>query len=297
MRIPSAVAVLVGAAVAAVAAGARLQDPVYRARADIVAIDVSVMNGRSPVLNLTAADFELRDNGVLQSILDFGRERQPLDVTLTIDVSGSMTPARRLIVQRAVDEVSRALGAADRGALVSFARGSARRTPLTAPPLSLDLSPVSSDSMSGTAIIDALLLSLVSAPSPDRRQLTLFMTDGEDNASYFDMNTVVETVKHASGQLSVVLARENRGLADGRIMDLFRLVARTTGGELVELGRNDDLGKAFIAALESFRTSYVLRYAPAGVAAAGWHEVAVRLKSGRNVTIRARRGYWSDPLR
>jgi hypothetical protein len=151
--------------------------------------------------------------------------------------------------------------------------------------------------MTGTAVIDALLLSLVSAPSPDRRQLTLFMTDGEDNASYFDMNTVVETVKHASGQLSIVLARENRGLADGRIMDLFRLVTRTTGGELVELGRNDDLGKAFIGALETFRTSYVLRYAPVGVAATGWHEVAVRVKSARNVTIRARRGYWADPAR
>jgi len=274
----------------AVVRGGEPGQVVYRSRADVVAIDVAVHDGRRPVTTLTASDFELRDNGVVQTILDFDRARQPLDLTVTVDVSGSMTPAERLIVQRAVEVVGFALGPTDRGAVVTFARGLAERMPLGPPPLKFELSPVATDGMSGTAVTDALLLALVTAPVPDRRQLGLFMTDGEDNSSYFDATTVVETLKYTTAQMCVVLARDNGRMPEGRMLDVFKLVARDTGGELLQLGRNDDLGRAFLTALENFRMSYVLRYTPTGIAATGWHDVTVRLKSN-NYTVRARRGY------
>jgi hypothetical protein len=51
----------------------------------------------------------------------------------------------------------------------------------------------------------------------------------------------------------------------GEVMSTLRAVAETTGGQLVELHRNEELSDAFLAALDDFRTSYVLRYRPAGV--------------------------------
>jgi VWFA-related protein len=279
-------------AVLIAAQGTQGAQGVFRSRAEVVVIDAAVTDGRRPITNLTKDDFELRDNGVVQQILDFSRETMPLDVTVTIDLSGSMTPAKRAVVLRAIDQVSAALGPADRGAVVTFATRVTERTPLMAPPMAVDLSMTGS----GTAVRDALLLSLVSAPVVDRRQFGLFMTDGEDTTSYFDARTVAETARHASGQTTVVIVRDDGKLKDNAAKAMFQAVASTTGGEVVELERGDDLSRAFLAALESFRTSYVLRYSPVGVPAPGWHEVSVRTKS-RKYNVRARRGYWADAPR
>ena len=54
------------------------QQAVFRARTDVVAIDVSVMDGTKPVTSLTISDFRLTDDGVAQTLIDVGREPMPL---------------------------------------------------------------------------------------------------------------------------------------------------------------------------------------------------------------------------
>jgi hypothetical protein len=71
---------------------------------------------------------------------------------------------------------------------------------------------------------------------------------------------------------------------------MFRMVASATGGEVIVIDPGDDLSDAFLRAIDQFRTSYVLRYTPAGVPRAGWHDVTVTVPSGK-YTVRARRGY------
>ena len=58
--------------------------------------------------------------------------------------------------------------------------------------------------------------------------------------------------------------------------------------------RNQDLGPAFVRALNDFRTSYVLRYAIQGQAKAGWHELQVRVTRPGEYEVRARKGYFGD---
>lgn len=267
-------------------AGAPGPQAVYRAQTDVVVIDVAVTDGRKPVSRLGKDDFELRDNGVLQQILDFNRVTLPLDMTVTIDISGSMTPADRTVVERAIARVNGALGPADRAAMVAFASRVTERVPLQHPPIPIDVSGLGP----GTAVLDALLLSLVTPTVADRRQFVLFMTDGQDNASYFDAHTVTETAKHANATIAIVLV-PNR--APRAVRDVFRSVTNATGGEIIELEKGDDLSQAFLTALENFRTSYVLRYSPTGVPSEGWHDVDVKVKS-RKYTVRARRGYWKS---
>jgi hypothetical protein len=266
------------------------QQTVFRARADIVAIDVAVSDGRKPVLTLTKEDFELRDNGVVQSIADFDREKLPLDVTLTIDLSGSMNQNKIATIERALGQVSNSLGEHDRCAVVSFTSLVTEQRPMLSPPLSPKLAV---KPRGGTSIVDALLLSLVTEPRTDRRQFGLMMTDGEDTSSVFDLQTTIETAKYANRQASFVIVRDGDTLMDGRMLALFRMVSSTTGGLVIELQKGDDLSNAFLAAIESFRTSYILRYKPTTLAAKGWHDVDVRVKKG-GYTVRARRGYFGD---
>lgn len=276
------VAILACAASATVAASSGPQ--VYRATTDVVVIDAVVMDGRRLVTTLGPGDFELRDNGVVQRILDFDHQKRPLDVSIVLDVSGSMTSDKRRSIERAVAQVSRTLGHEDRGGIITFAARTSEMTPLQHPPIPLSLT-----ARGGTALVDALLLALVRIPDPERRQLTLFMTDGEDTSSYFDAHTVIETAKYSSGQTSIVLVREG-ALLDGLRLTMFRMVASSTGGEVIAIDPGDDLSDAFLRAIDQFRTSYVLRYKPTGVPRSGWHDVTVTVPSGK-YTVRARRGY------
>jgi hypothetical protein len=116
------------------------------------------------------------------------------------------------------------------------------------------------------------------------------MTDGDDTTSFFDARTVVETAKHTHGQLSFVVLRGGGTRADGAVRTAFQTIARTTGGEVLEIAQNEQLSPAFLTALANFRMSYLLRYSPTGVAPGGWHDVVVTVPSGQ-YSVRARRGY------
>jgi VWFA-related protein len=72
VRRPAAVLLLAIIAVSVIASGRAQQPPVFRAAADIVQIDVSVLDrDRQPVRGLTAADFTVVDGGIEQPIVAF----------------------------------------------------------------------------------------------------------------------------------------------------------------------------------------------------------------------------------
>src|SRR5262245_18665429 len=64
----------------------------FRTAVDLVTIQASVQDARGRVLSgLTAADFEVRDNGQLRPILSVRSDRQaPLSLAILVDMSGSM---------------------------------------------------------------------------------------------------------------------------------------------------------------------------------------------------------------
>ena len=72
MRRRGAVLLIALIAVGAFASGHAQQVPVFRATADIVQIDVSVLHqDRQPVHGLTAADFTILDSGIEQPVVAF----------------------------------------------------------------------------------------------------------------------------------------------------------------------------------------------------------------------------------
>ena len=111
-------------------------------------------------------------------------------------------------------------------------------------------------------MLDAVLLSLVKAPVNGRRQLDILMTDAADVDSEFDPRLVRRTAEYSSTQMSFVITRGRTVAAGGRhgeILGTLRSVASTTGGQFVQIETDENLSEAFLAALDDFRTSYVLR--------------------------------------
>lgn len=255
----------------------------FAARASAVVIDVSVTDDGQAVGGLTLDDFIVLDNDVPQEVLDLSQDRLPIDVSITADISGSMRPADRQIINQAIEQVGRALRPDDRVMATLFWSHISERIPLGPPPITL----TAWDAGLNTSIFDALLLALVRPDLPDRRQFSIFMTDGMDTSSYFDAALVRDTARHTTSPITIVLAPDRAPTA---MDDLLSAVALQTGGEMIALKDRQRLRETFGQALENFRASYVLRYVPTGVSAPGWHTVTVSVKN-RRYTVRARQGY------
>lgn len=272
---------------------------VFRSTTDGVIIDVAVLDGRKPIAGLVKNDFELRDNGVLQTVLDASSEPLPLDVTFTIDVSGSVSPVQRAQQRQAIQDVVATLVPSDRYRLLTFStrahEGVAWSTPATAVALAaMDVPPDMKSPC--TALFDAAALTVLTVPEPGRRQLALVLTDGLENSSFLDHRGLLDAMKYTDTVAHVIITNP-KTLPTGHSAHARALesVASETGGHFVEIGTNRNIGAAFLAAVDEFRASYVLRYMPKNVPPpAGWHDVTVKVKSGK-YTVRARKGYVVTP--
>ena len=98
-----------------------------------VRVDVLVTDAVSgkPVGGLTAADFEVRDNGVLQSVESIDVGDIPINVVLALDASGSTAGKRLDDLRNATRTLLDDLKPVDRAALITFNHAVSPRVPLT----------------------------------------------------------------------------------------------------------------------------------------------------------------------
>jgi VWFA-related protein len=289
MRRFSFLAIALAALVAAPTVAGRQQDPVaFRATADVVMVDVTVRSGRTAVTGLTPRDFVLLDNGVAQQIDGTTIEQVPVDLTLILDVSDSTSEYIEDFKARA-QTINRMLRPGDRVRLLGVASEVTEVFPFRASGTPL---PVESlRTRPGTSINDALLLSLVRAPDPGRRQLIVTFTDAIDTTSVSSASDVKTVAREARAVLHIALFGTSSE-HDGAIQ-MLRAAAEATGGDMYAPETFGNAIDAFKQVFEDFRHSYVLRYVPHGVRAEGWHDLKVTLANpgDRRYTISARKGY------
>ena len=300
----SPAAALVLALIATVTANARQQT--FRSGVDVVRVDALVTNGRGDVTGLTAANFEVRDNGVLQTVDTISLEALPLTVTFVLDTSGSVAGGKMQHLSLAVDLILRGLRAEDRVGLVTFSHRVRQRVALTRDLDQIRRVLATAEVMGGTSLNDAVYAGLALSESQESRALVLVFSDGMDNASWLGDETVERAARRADAVVYAVAVSANvtgtyqvrGGRATNRERpeylpgqtDFLEVIAAATGGRLVKADATDDLPKAFEQILQEFRTRYLITYSPRGVDTPGWHAIDVKIK-GRRADIRARRGY------
>ena len=139
---------------------------VFRTGADVVTVDASVQRERRPVTGLMAADFELLDNGVAQEVTSVTYEKLPIDVTLVLDVSASVTGAVLDELRRALRQVRTDLTAADRLRLLAFNMRVRRLVDFTQPSADVDLALAALRPGGSSAVFDAVAVALATADAP-----------------------------------------------------------------------------------------------------------------------------------
>jgi len=264
------------------------QQPTFRSASDAVTVDVSVFDGQRAIPGLTAADFDVRDNGVRQTVSGVRPNTLPIDVRLLFDTSGSITPEDLERYRRAMTRVAEALRPEDRVEILTFSGRISEVVPLQHPPITIVTGRQESD---GTSFFDAVSLAMVTRPVLERRQITIVLTDAQDNDSFFDKDTLYDSARRTSAVVYGVLPT---GLADdvSRFATRLEMVARVTGGRLVRSKWDARMGDLLIRTLAEFRQGYVLNYSLPGNPEPGWHKLTVTVPRAK-YTIRAREGYFA----
>lgn len=275
--------------------------PVFRTGADVVTVDASVQRERRPLTGLTAADFELFDNGVKQTVSDVTYEKLPIDVTFVLDVSASVTGAALDELRRALRQVRTDLSAADRLRLMAFNMRVRRLVDFTQPSADVDLALGALQPGGSSAVFDALAVALASADTAGRRRLIVLFSDGQDSSSITDADALLDVARRSTPTIATILAspmlerpasvlRTNASLASATIEGLSDRLATETGGMVTTVKTGENLTSKFRRMVQDFRSSYVLFFTPSGVERAGPHTLDVRVKRP-GVDVRARRGY------
>jgi VWFA-related protein len=275
--------------------------PVFRAGADLVTVEASVRRERRAVLGLTAADFELLDNGVPQEISDVTYEKLPIDVTVVLDISSSVTGPVLDELRRSLKQLRTDLGARDRLRVVTFDMRVRRLTDFADPSSATDSALASVVASGSSAVFDSLAVALTAPVPQGRRQLIMLFSDGQDSSSISDAETLLDVARRSAPTVAMVLAststkrpaslqRTASKLGTVTIADLADQIAADTGGYVVAINPGDNLTSTFRRVLEQFRTTYVLYFTPKGVDRQGAHTLEVRVKRAK-VDVHARRGY------
>jgi VWFA-related protein len=276
--------------------------PTFRAATDSVSLGVSVRRQNRPVTGLRASDFEIDDNGVPQQVIDLSYEKLPIDLTVALDISGSVSGALLDELRRAVQQLRSGLRREDGLRLIAFNMRVRQIADLGDAATAVDAASRSIRAFGSSALNDSLAVALTLPAAADRRQLIMLFSDGLDTSSILDPGALMDVASRTSPTVSVVLPSANvsfgLGGASGVVVGpsaqarlTYQRLATATGGVSVTAMRGADLSARFQSVLDDFRSSYVLHFRPTGVPPGGVHTLDVRVKQS-GVEVRARREYF-----
>ena len=268
-------------------AGAQ-QKTVFRTGVQTVVLHATVRGeGGRLVPDLTAEDFEVRDEGQPVPISVFSNDPQPITVALLLDMSGSMV-GQFLRVREATRYFVDAIQPGDRVRIGTFGDEVALNPLLTGDKQVLHR--IVADELwpgGGTPLWNAVTGAMHSLASEPGRRVVLALTDGADsgglpglNGNARDARTAVED----KGFMVYAIGLEGRQL-DGGIVSL----AEQSGGGHFLLERDADLEATFARVIEELRHQYEIGYL-LPKADGKLHDVEVRVRKP-GMKARAKKNY------
>ncbi|HKY22835.1 MAG TPA: VWA domain-containing protein [Vicinamibacterales bacterium] len=272
----------------------------YRTGVDVAGFGVTVLNrAGEPVRNLTADDFEVREDGALQAVTYFtagsGSDAEPLHVGLLFDISESMERDLRFSRNAAIRFLNTFPHAIE-FTLVEFSEDvrAGRFAQSEFPRLVERIR--NSKATGRTAFYDALTVYLGSAFDQTGRKVLVVYTDGGDTAS---SRTWTDTLRLLRGSdVTVYPIGFFTGGGSSRQMQQSRLIeiARLTGGRAVFPSTMKDLDPMYSRIAAEIHAQYTLGYVPTNLVRDGkWRKVDIRLKrpTSDRLQLRTREGYFA----
>jgi VWFA-related protein len=290
----------------------------------VIKIDVSLVNlyfcvrenRGGYVSNLTQDDFEVYEDGKLQTVKAFSRETdQPLTLGLLVDVSKSqerLIEDERAASSRFFEQVLRPK---DEAFLLSFGVESEllqdltnshtllakalRTLRLNAGVPTITPTTVPRDPR-GTVLYEAVWLAANEKMRPEvGRKALVLITDGDDQGSRTKPSEAVEAAQKADSIIYVILYEDpyyTRGMFGGAGEGAMRKLTDETGGRVFRVDRKYRLSDIYDQLQQELRSQYVIAYSSTSTARdGGFHKVEIRVKNRKDLKVQARKGYYAVP--
>lgn len=273
-------------------------------RLNVMAVD----SHGAPISGLTSEDFQVVDDGAAQTVSVALKNNPSSFYGVAIDTSGSMRPAFPLIIAASKYIVEKALPQ-DQTLLIRFVSSDKIETVQ-------EFTSNKRRLMNGidqlyieagqSAIVDAVYVSaqrLANYKFPDKtvRRVVFLITDGDERASYYDLQQVLALLRSINVQIfAVSISMDDRGgklnqNQPKRSVDMLRTLASETGGAAFFPKSAAELKTTIDAMFDLVRAEYTIEYKPTKPVKAGSYRpvsVTIAPKPQReNWSVVARPGY------
>ena len=277
------------------------QTPSFQTGISLVHVSAEILDNNGRIVgNLSPIDFRVYDEDREQQIVAFDSDREPLDLILLFDVSGSMRRHAKNIAA-AAHTALRELHPGDRVAIMSFAAEMISDSGFTE-----DLHEVAASvdrvlnrkARGGTHIDSSINDARTRFPRGDRRRAIVIITDNLAPRTLPQMS-VIRDLWEADAILGSLLFKPRvtppiqvLGFSNGDIGGV-RQIAEMTGGDTLDA---TDLSLAFPEMLRRVRNRYSIYYKKPEGTPGATRSIRVRLSPDAaarfpGAHVRARRGY------
>ena len=270
-----------------------LREKGFKAGAELVTTAVTVRDAEGRlVIDLKQSDFIVEEDGVVQPITQFTKERVPVSLALALDISDSMRGQRMADARAALANFLDALLAPeDEASLLGFNHETRLLGEWTTLRAGLRTKLDQIRPSGGTALFDAIARSL---PLFETRQhpraALLLVSDGADTASDLTPTVVKQTLVRSDVFLYAIGIDSTDARASTRINPFTLHDLTAQGGGYTEIIKSTaELGAATARIAEELNNQYVIGYTPIKSADGRYHSIRVRVTNDM-YRVRARRG-------
>jgi len=291
----------------------------FKAQVNVVNLFFNVKDKHGMLIpNLTKTDFDVYEDGKLQTIKYFSAEsNQPLTLGILIDTSPSQTRVLTIEQEACSEFLHNVLRSKDLAFLINFDSDIDLDQDYTNNPRELTRAlgklqiggggagggvpglgggPVPTANPRSTALYDAIFVAGDEKLKNEvGRKAMIIFTDGQDEGSHLKIRDAIEAAQKADTIAYVILIAD-RGFYGGfgysGDSDMRKL-AQETGGRVIEVGNNEKkLRDAFDQIQNELRSQYNLGYTPANTRLDGsYRKIQIHAKS--DYKVQARQGYYA----
>jgi len=265
------------------------QDVVFRVDTRLVEVYATVKDrsGRY-VDSLKAADFEIRDDGAVQSAVAFESNSSRLSCAILLDTTGSMAEALPT-VKNSVIKLMDALRDEDAVAVYAFANGLSRLQDFTSDKAAAKQAVLRTRAAGTTALFDAISeVAREIAPRSGKKAIVVF-TDGKDNASVLNSKSAVDRARKTG--VPVYTIAEGEALESKDLLNELKDISEGTGAGTFQAHKTSDIATVFQDISKDLQHTYMLAYKPPPNTTQHWRTIQLTVLGMKDAKIRAKEGY------
>jgi Ca-activated chloride channel family protein len=273
----------------------------FRAGVELVSLNVTVMDGGRYITDLTQGEFDVFEDGALQSVTFFSRVQQPIALSVLLDTSASMEDSLGTAQEAAVG-FARQLKSDDVIEVIDFDSQVQVLQEFTNDRAQLEQAIRRTAVNGSTSLYNAIYISLkrlkqAKAKSAEdiRRQAIVVLSDGDDTSSLVEYEEVLNLAKRSETAIYAIGLRHGeqsrREFKEAEFV--LRQLAQETGGRAFFPSSVQDLPKIYQQISDELSSQYSIAYTSKNPLRNGaWRRVVVKTKRP-GLVARTRQGYYA----